>query len=318
MSTRVLFVLLATWFAALSSARANTMMAYDCPLCGKRNGTSNPDCTRCRFIAFDSMTFLTEAERAGLRTFVASKTYKATLTHPFEKRLLLLYERVPTTAFHKARIYYQGAALSGQRSDAEKLLLEAAVATLRNSESGLVTEADKQMKLVFHAHLLRRLGRLDDAQAMLGLLVASKLELPKNWADFMRVEADMIELKSDSHAPQWKVPDGKIAAAPIAANGATFGLLLNQTPKIANQSSLVKYPLAMRYGMIQGEVVVAVAVSPVGHVTQAKVLRASERDLFDAAALAFARDCRFEPSVDAGSPVAFECVVAIQFNLPQE
>lgn len=229
----------------------------------------------------------------------------------------MLYERIPMQVLRKSETYFLATSLVKPSSPAEKSLLEAALVALGPAESLPPSAADQQRRQLFLIHLLRRLARFDEARVQLEAWTAMKPELPKNLAESLRIEIDLIELKIDSHWPWTIVPDGKIHAKPIVTKAPAFGLPLNQSATILSQSSEVKYPLAMRYAGINAEVVVAVAVNPQGRVTKAHVLRASQADFFPDAALAFARDCRFAPSQTDFGPAAFECAVAIEFSLPE-
>ncbi len=315
MSIRAFVTLLAACFVSNGTSRATSQVVYDCPLCGQKFATTNPDCSRCRFVAFGSTKQLTEAARTQLRAFVASDAYQKALDRPLAERVLLLYQKAQMPSFQKAGVYYSAIAYAFGNPEITPLL-ESTLSSLIAAESEPLSEFERQSRAILHIEVLRRLSRFDQAATMLATLRLAKSPLSQNFVSALEQEADRLEMKDASQHDWYSAPSKPtIRPLPIATKETTFGLPLNQSPKISARPE-GKYPVRMRYAAISGEVAVAVSVSPDGTVIDAKALRATQTEFIDEA-VKFARGCRFAINAQEKGR-AFECTVAVVFELKDE
>lgn len=76
------------------------------------------------------------------------------------------------------------------------------------------------------------------------------------------------------------------------------------------------YPEELWDAGVEGETVLRLFVTPAGAVDTVRVERESGYPAFDSAAVAGARDLRFEPATRGEEPVAVWVLLPVQFDLP--
>lgn len=81
--------------------------------------------------------------------------------------------------------------------------------------------------------------------------------------------------------------------------------------------SVFQYPETLWDDRIEGETLLAIAVSAEGTVDSAWVEQTSGHEEFDSAAVEGARRLRFEPASRRGEPVAVQVHLPVQFHLPE-
>ena len=97
-------------------------------------------------------------------------------------------------------------------------------------------------------------------------------------------------------------------AAPLRVGGA-----IKEPRKLKNVAPV--YPDVAARGMIEGVVILEIAIEPSGHVDDVRVLRSIP--LLDAAAVAAARQWVFAPTLYRGVPVSVTMTVSVRFSLTQ-
>jgi periplasmic protein TonB len=78
------------------------------------------------------------------------------------------------------------------------------------------------------------------------------------------------------------------------------------------------YPEELWDAGVEGETLLEVHVSETGTVDSTRVERSSGYPAFDSAAVAGARDLRFEPARRGDEPVSVRVLLPVQFHLPQD
>lgn len=114
-------------------------------------------------------------------------------------------------------------------------------------------------------------------------------------------------------------PQAARSAAPAAAPSAdaTTASPALARPQTADHRACARapYPAALRERGIQGELMLRVHVAPDGHAAEVQLLASSGWRLFDEAALAQARGCRFRPAQADGRAVAQWVEFPVKFAL---
>lgn len=104
------------------------------------------------------------------------------------------------------------------------------------------------------------------------------------------------------------------AAAPVQlVAAATQKAAVTQPPLLLHMVQPY-YPVAAQQAHRSGWVDVGYTVTPQGHVSQARVIRARPQHLFERAALAAVRHWRFRPATRQGVAVAVQVVSRVDFN----
>ncbi|MHC4178614.1 MAG: energy transducer TonB, partial [Planctomycetota bacterium] len=83
----------------------------------------------------------------------------------------------------------------------------------------------------------------------------------------------------------------------------------------ATRQVVPEYPALAREAGIEGVVHIEVVVGADGKVEGARVVRSDVTSAMEQAAVAAARQCRFEPARQAGRPVRARVVIPFQFRL---
>lgn len=301
---------------SIAPSLATTMAVYDCPLCMEKQQTGGGTCIRCGFISFGPIRSLSDKDREHIRRFMASERYQAIRSEPIEERIRALYPEVPMPIAQKANFLFWIAASSVVPPPSQQLW-EDTLSALRQAEKEPLSESEHTARALRTVVTLRRMGRFDEALGCLKAIATNGTPLRDDQQILVRRERDMIELKSTHPPPGWELPPGTLAAKASTTGNPVFGREVNQTPTILSAPSGAKYPLAMRYAGINGEVTVAISVLADGTVDDVKLLKATQPEFVEAA-LAFARSCRLDRVIQNEKPIPYECTVAVVFSLNEQ
>ncbi len=107
------------------------------------------------------------------------------------------------------------------------------------------------------------------------------------------------------------LPAGAATGTALAPNPST---LVDQIPTPIAQPKPV-YSAYLRHAVIEGQVVVAFTVSPVGDVADATIVSSTDR-LFNKPTLDAVMKWRFSPALKAGVPVSSKVRQVVTFTIP--
>lgn len=105
----------------------------------------------------------------------------------------------------------------------------------------------------------------------------------------------------------------KVSASEPVSPTLRVGGAIKEPRKLKNVAPV--YPDVAARGMVEGVVILEIAIQPSGHVDDVRVLRSIP--LLDAAAVAAARQWVFAPTLYRGVPVSVTMTVSVRFSLTQ-
>jgi protein TonB len=105
----------------------------------------------------------------------------------------------------------------------------------------------------------------------------------------------------------------KASASEPVSPTLRVGGAIKEPRKLKNVAPV--YPDVAARGMVEGVVILEIAIEPNGHVDDVRVLRSIP--LLDAAAVAAARQWVFAPTLYRGVPVSVTMTVSVRFSLTQ-
>jgi protein TonB len=105
----------------------------------------------------------------------------------------------------------------------------------------------------------------------------------------------------------------KVSASEPVSPTLRVGGAIKEPRKLKNVAPV--YPDVAARGMVEGVVILEIAIEPSGHVDDVRVLRSIP--LLDAAAVAAARQWVFAPTLYRGVPVSVTMTVSVRFSLTQ-
>ena len=290
--------------------RATSPTSIQCRLCNEWWVTSRPDCPSCGLIPINGA--LSDTERTALRRLLASEGYRAANDRD---RFIMTYEAVsPRDPGWMARVYLFAAEQAEGEARGESYLLTA-VRWLRADLAGWPASRDRSKRVIEIADTLRRAGRFPEARQELASLESIVQPLPAETVaelEFVRelVAEGVTTARRSLHG--WAAQVKPTFRAPATA---TFGLPLAKAAKSLKHPK-GHYPASMVVSGFAGEALVAVVVEPSGAVSDARVIRVTQKE-FEAPALKLARQCEITIEREDGvGPV--EALLEIVYSIADE